>query len=252
LRSLREKVDFSCFRYHPYLESRLTIQEKSVLGTIITFFPWELVARGRLGVGETQETASACPSAQLATGAVASLREAPRTRPSISGETVLSFKDPDGMRLALVAIPGAESASVDQWRYGGRSRDPWLAQRDLLLRDDAPTGAIVTGLFGFLGSEKRDRLCSIASRHRRRWPPRRFLASRRVLPRTALATNLRTQWLATLLFKRGGNAASACSEIDSIHPELLFTPLLTFAAFLGLRTCTELAETLRALKPSGS
>src|SRR5262245_25930377 len=28
------KVDFSCFRYHPYLESRLTIQEKWVLGPI--------------------------------------------------------------------------------------------------------------------------------------------------------------------------------------------------------------------------
>jgi hypothetical protein len=26
------KVDFSCFGYHPYLESRLTIQEKWVLG----------------------------------------------------------------------------------------------------------------------------------------------------------------------------------------------------------------------------
>jgi hypothetical protein len=25
-------VDFSCFGYHPYLESRLTIQEKWVLG----------------------------------------------------------------------------------------------------------------------------------------------------------------------------------------------------------------------------
>lgn len=64
------------------------------------------------------------------------MREAPRTRPSISGEAVLSFKDPDGKRLALVAIPAAESASVDQWRFGGRSRDPRLAQRDLLLRDD--------------------------------------------------------------------------------------------------------------------
>src|SRR5204862_1352742 len=27
------KVDFSCFGYHPYLESRLTIQEKWVLGS---------------------------------------------------------------------------------------------------------------------------------------------------------------------------------------------------------------------------
>ena len=28
------KVDFSCFGYHPYLESRLTIQEKWVLGNL--------------------------------------------------------------------------------------------------------------------------------------------------------------------------------------------------------------------------
>src|SRR5262245_24744263 len=32
------KVDFSCFRYHPYLESRLTIQEKWVLGPITIVF----------------------------------------------------------------------------------------------------------------------------------------------------------------------------------------------------------------------
>jgi putative ABC transport system substrate-binding protein len=30
-------VDFSCFGYHPYLESRLTIQEKWVLGCLISY-----------------------------------------------------------------------------------------------------------------------------------------------------------------------------------------------------------------------
>src|SRR5262249_50878083 len=45
------KVDFSCFGYHPYLESRLTIQEK-----------WVLVS-ANLGVMLTPEHAPALPDA---------------------------------------------------------------------------------------------------------------------------------------------------------------------------------------------
>ncbi|MGY3611073.1 MULTISPECIES: hypothetical protein, partial [unclassified Bradyrhizobium] len=53
------KVDFSCFGYHPYLESRLTIQEKWVLvhlrarsfEELAVFFRFRIIAApGCLGV----------------------------------------------------------------------------------------------------------------------------------------------------------------------------------------------------------
>lgn len=41
------RVDFSCFGYHPYLESRLTIQEKWVLAT--SYYPTRFHKEARLG-----------------------------------------------------------------------------------------------------------------------------------------------------------------------------------------------------------
>src|SRR3954470_21899480 len=80
-------------------------------GTILTFFPWAHVAPGRVGVGETQETAFRVPAASVGFWthrfvAEGVRHEAPETR---FGETVIPFRDPDGMRLALVAVPGAEA-----------------------------------------------------------------------------------------------------------------------------------------------
>src|SRR6516162_881657 len=45
-------------------------------GTILTFFPWEGVAPGRLGIGEAQETVFSIPKARSATGPSASSRRA--------------------------------------------------------------------------------------------------------------------------------------------------------------------------------
>src|ERR687898_2868899 len=87
-------------------------------GTILTFFPWEHVAPGRVGVGETQETRFRVPegavgywSHRFVEKAVA--HERPEKR---FGETVLAFKDPDGMRLALVAVSGIENEPA--WTIG--------------------------------------------------------------------------------------------------------------------------------------
>jgi glyoxalase family protein len=66
------------------------------------------------------------------------------------GETVLSFKDPDGMRLALVAVPRIESEPA--WSTGQVPTEHairGLHSVTLLLRDAAPTGAILTEVFGF-------------------------------------------------------------------------------------------------------
>jgi glyoxalase family protein len=121
-------------------------------GTILTFFPWAHAAPGRLGVGETQETVFRVPEGSISywtqrliekTAAL----EAPQTR---FGETVLTFKDPDGMRLALVAVPGLDNEPA--WTTGEIPAEHVIRgfhSASLLVANAIPTGAILTDIFGF-------------------------------------------------------------------------------------------------------
>lgn len=121
-------------------------------GTILTFFPWDHVAPGRLGVGETEVTAFRIPEAavgywtrRLVANGVA--HEAPRKR---FGETVLAFRDPDGMRLALVAVPGSESEPAwDQGEVPAEAAIRGFHGVTLLLDRAEPTAAILAEVFGF-------------------------------------------------------------------------------------------------------
>ncbi|MCB8839837.1 ring-cleaving dioxygenase [Aurantimonas sp. VKM B-3413] len=128
-------------------------------GTILTFFPWEHVAAGRLGVGETQETVFRVPEAAMGFWAHRFIEkgvdhQAPEKR---FGETVCSFKDPDGTRLALVAVPGAEAEPG--WSDGTIPAEHALRGMQgvsLLLEEAGATGAILTDIFGFRESGKED------------------------------------------------------------------------------------------------
>src|SRR4051794_8791240 len=76
--------------------------ETGTPGTILTFFPWEHVSPGRIGVGETVETAFRVPEEAIGYWAHRFLEKgvAHESMTKRFGETVLSFKDPDGMPLA--------------------------------------------------------------------------------------------------------------------------------------------------------
>jgi glyoxalase family protein len=82
-------------------------------GTILTFFPWPHAARGSLGVGETSATAFSVPEPSLAfweerlVSAGTLVERAKRFQ-----EEVLSFADPDGMRLEIVGHPQAQKANA--------------------------------------------------------------------------------------------------------------------------------------------
>ncbi|HKA71200.1 MAG TPA: ring-cleaving dioxygenase [Xanthobacteraceae bacterium] len=121
-------------------------------GTILTFFPWEHVAPGRLGIGETQEIVFRVPEGSIGYWAQRLIEKAVSQETPLRrfGETVLSFKDPDGMRLALVGVPGIESEPA--WSSGEVPLEHAIRgfhSVSLLLRDAAPTGAILTDVFGF-------------------------------------------------------------------------------------------------------
>lgn len=128
-------------------------------GTILTFFPWEHAAPGRLGVGETQETVFRIPEGSIGYWAHRLVahgvpHDAPAKR---FGETVLSFRDPDGMRLALVGLPGIESEPAwDSGEVPAEHAIRGFHSVSLLLNEAAPTGAILSDVFGFVEIGRED------------------------------------------------------------------------------------------------
>jgi glyoxalase family protein len=121
-------------------------------GSILTFFPWAHVAPGRLGIGETQDTMLRVPEESIGYWTHRFVEhgvahESPAKR---FGETVLPFKDPDGMRLLLVGVPGVESQPA--WATGGipaASAIRGFHGVSLLLGEGEPTGAILSDVLGF-------------------------------------------------------------------------------------------------------
>ncbi len=121
-------------------------------GTVLTFFPWEHAAPGRLGIGETQETVFRVPEGSVGfwTHRFIEHGVSHDALEKRFGETVLAFKDPDGMRLALVAVPGIEDEPA--WTTGEVPAEHAIRgfhSASLLLADAAPTGAILTDVLGF-------------------------------------------------------------------------------------------------------
>ncbi len=121
-------------------------------GSILTFFPWAHVAPGRLGVGETQGTMFRVPEASIGYWTHRFVEKGVKHEAPVKrfGETMLAFSDPDGMRLALVGVPGAELEPG----WAGSDVPAEAAIRGLkgvglLLADIAPTAAILTDVFGF-------------------------------------------------------------------------------------------------------
>ncbi|PRX50338.1 glyoxalase family protein [Prauserella shujinwangii] len=130
-------------------------------GTLMTFFPWRDVPGGRIGTGQATTTSFSVPEHSIgwwrdhleaqgvATGRVTNRDE----------EDVLTFRDPDGLQLALVAHPQ------------GDPRDPWdtplvpgeHAIRGLhsvtlsVHREDATAGMLTEGLGLTLAGEDGNR-----------------------------------------------------------------------------------------------
>ena len=92
--------------------------EKGAPGTIMTFFPWPDAPQGRRGTGQIVDVSFAIPATaleywadRLSQHGVAII--GPTTR---FNEQVISFLDPHGLSLELVAHQGAESRSA--WKQG--------------------------------------------------------------------------------------------------------------------------------------
>ena len=159
LRLVKKTVNFDDPSvYHLYYGD-----EAGTPGTVLTFFPWERMGRGRPGVGEASLTQFAVPAGSLpfwrtrleANGALVS---GPAER---FGEESLLGEDPDGLKFALVVpADGDHRAPWTTALWTTEAIDREVAIRGfhgvtLTLADPAPTAALLEGLLGYeaLGQE---------------------------------------------------------------------------------------------------
>lgn len=121
-------------------------------GTILTFFPWAGLRRGRPGTGQAYATAFAVPAAAIPFWQERLARLGVTTEPVERrfGDEVLPLLDPDGLRLELVATaesdprPPAPAADVPP-EFAIRG----FHSSTLALVNPAATAALLTGPMHF-------------------------------------------------------------------------------------------------------
>jgi glyoxalase family protein len=148
LRLVKKTVNFDDpGTYHLYYGD-----EAGTPGTILTFFPWPNAGKGRAGVGAAVEVAFAIPTASVGfwlerLNAKAVDHDSPVER---FGETVIAFRDPDGMHLELVAMAAADA--IPGW---GGSTVPAVhairgfAGQTLWVSDTVATARVLTDALGY-------------------------------------------------------------------------------------------------------
>jgi glyoxalase family protein len=157
LRLVKQTVNFDApDTYHLYYGD-----EAGRPSTLLTFFPWRGVPQGRQGVGLTTATAFSVPPDSLGwwqrrLGELEVSAEAPYDR---DGEEVLTFRDPDGLVIDLVASAGDTRSGWD-----GVARVPTehavrgLHSVTLSERSLDPTAGLLSGLLGMQpGGDAGDR-----------------------------------------------------------------------------------------------
>lgn len=126
-------------------------------GTLLTFFPWPNARRGRQGAGQVAVTSFAIVPGSVGFWLERLLKnhvefEQPATR--FDDERVISFKDPDGLLLELVAHPRVEQSNGDRGGQIGGTVPPEHAIRGVysvtLWQDGHQlTSDLLTGRLGF-------------------------------------------------------------------------------------------------------
>jgi glyoxalase family protein len=126
-------------------------------GTILTFFPWEGIVAGRPGTGMATEIGYSVPTGSLEFW-YQRLKENNITAGPLTqrfGESLLSFKDPDGLHIELIVPKNADDRKP--WATTGVKDDvatKGFHSVTLTLRSIKPTAAILTDIFGYEQTEQ--------------------------------------------------------------------------------------------------
>ena len=121
-------------------------------GSVLTFFPWAGVRRGRPGNGQAYATAFSVPAGSLPFWTARLLAHgvtpaAPTTR---FGDEVLAFTDPDGLVLELVATAEADARTAHPQPEIAATQGIRGFHSVTLAVIDAPrTAALLTGAMGY-------------------------------------------------------------------------------------------------------
>jgi glyoxalase family protein len=150
LRRVKKTVNFDePSVYHLYYGD-----EAGTPGTIMTYFPFPDIARGRPGTGEVGTTAFSVPEGSL--GFWQKRFEAARLGELEAGESFgqkrLGFRGPDGDGLALVEVPADDRAP---WTGNGIGADEAIRgfhSASLRLKD----GGATDGLLRYMGYEEAE------------------------------------------------------------------------------------------------
>lgn len=148
LRLIKQTVNFDDpGTYHLYFGD-----EGGSPGSILTFFPHAHAAPGRVGVGQVGETVFAVPGGSIGywTERFVAHGVTFTTPEKRFGETILPFQDRDGTRLALVALPAADTmpawagdgVGLENAIRGIRSVTMWVSSGDR-------SAAVLTDALGF-------------------------------------------------------------------------------------------------------
>lgn len=148
LRLVKKTVNFDDpGTYHFYFGN-----ETGTPGTILTFFPWQGVPKGRQGTGMSTEVGYAVPAGSLPFWKERLARFGFSVSQSGTrfGEAFITFEDPDGMPLSLI-----EPVTADD-------REPWVTEEinkdvairgfhstTLMLRTVENTAAVLTEVLGY-------------------------------------------------------------------------------------------------------
>lgn len=133
LRLVKKTVNFDDpGTYHLYFGDRVGSP-----GTLLTFFPWPMARRGSRGVGQATVTSFSVPQGSLGwwSGHFERHGVVHQNPESRLDEEALTFFDPDGLKLELVAHEGAED------------RDPWDG-------GPVPAGQAVRGFYSVTLAEQ--------------------------------------------------------------------------------------------------
>lgn len=155
LRMVKKTVNFDDPKtYHFYFGDKT-----GTPGSILTFFPWERVKKGKNGVGMATEIGYSVPEGSLEFWKKRFEKNGVKfgkTREQF-GEKYLPFRDPDGLNLKLV-VPKHED-NREAWETDEIKSDVALKgfhSVTLTLYNVGPTAGILTDIFDYELEEKED------------------------------------------------------------------------------------------------
>jgi catechol 2,3-dioxygenase-like lactoylglutathione lyase family enzyme len=135
-------------------------------GSLLTFFPWPHGRRGRQGTGQAGAVSLAIPPASLGFWIERMLSHNVRYTGPVRrfDEKMLSFTDPDGLLLELVATPDA--AGISPWEDGPVAPEHAIrGVHGTTLWEDGDTGTedLLLGTLGFEAAGEEDGLIRVRS-----------------------------------------------------------------------------------------